>query len=72
MSLSMNIHPISGRWSTVHITLYGPEHGSCIVINLDSQASIALHYGAEKHKEEFIMMMKEAFSKLTIGEEEKE
>ncbi len=73
MSFSMNLHPV-GKWEGAKVEIYSKGHGSCIQITLEDGhlwSSIALHYGGEENKEEFIKMMKEAFVKLTEEKEEK-
>ena len=74
MTISMNLHP-EGKWENIRAYIYGAQHGACIVVNLsddyESATSIAIHYGGEENKEEFIKMMQEAFAKLTQREEEK-
>ncbi len=74
MSLSMNFHPIDGKWEGVQVEIYPAEHGACIVIGLDDKFTsndIAIHYGPEENREGFIKMVQKAFSKLTQREEEK-
>lgn len=70
MSMSQNIFPEKGdKWEYISAHLNDPSGGSCIVINLD-YVSIAIHYGSEGNKRDFLSRFKATVAALPDEETE--
>jgi len=69
MNISQNIHPLSS-WENVNVSLSGYGEGSCVGLELQDISgdclSLYLHYGGGKNANKFVVMLKEAISKLPV------
>ena len=63
MSMSQNIFPEGEKWDRISAQLNNHRQGACIVLNFDN-TSIAIHYGDETNRQEFVSRFKAAVAAL--------
>ena len=69
MTFSQNVHP-DEKWVKIDAMVWGQIDGGCLRLVLadskDQQYNLIIHYGREKNKNEFVLMVKEAISKIPV------
>jgi len=64
MSFGMNIHPEDhNKWGRIIFDLYGPNGGNALIIHLDT-STIAIHFGDDANRYEFVKKFKDYFAGL--------